>query len=584
MKKKKSWYSDDELNVWQPASDMFSALLLILMLVILLLGLYLIHIPEHSQLDPYAGDTYAQGSKEQAEATNTNTPQPTLFFWLANGGGSGGDLMGGETPHPTPWTTETPSASPTPTVSPTPDLPGGGASGGGGGQGGGEGMGEGPGDEPDAGLKSAVDIMLVDAETGRTVKEANVQFELYGENHALQVLNVYYPERISFRTYETTENGTFYMPEKLLLGSYELHELSEAEGYDASENIAFELEETHDWEDPLVVRVPVNPSKNIIRVQMTDADTGRGISGGTFDIVADENIITSDGTLRYRAGQTVGQIECNENGYGESEELYLGPYRLIQQLIPAYYVGQLEDVTVQVSRKSSVLPHINTIASERSTIHMLLADELVPERGIPGAVFSVTADSVRVEPFEAVTDASGQFVLNELEKGVTYRIVQTASTGDYRVNGNTFSISVDVNGRMDGEPLTELESFNHVIRVSIGITDEFSSVQVPNINLALFDNTTGSMVRAWTTTGVPLVFTNLEPGSHTIYIGDNTDNRYDFVVYDQADTQVITLNTTYVMHYVLYGAIAVIGLGLIVGIVIVVLRLRKKVRKKKSET
>ena len=85
MKKKKSWYSDDELNVWQPASDMFSALLLILMLVILLLGLYLIHIPEHSQLDPYAGDTYAQGSKEQAEATNTNTPQPTLFFWLANG-------------------------------------------------------------------------------------------------------------------------------------------------------------------------------------------------------------------------------------------------------------------------------------------------------------------------------------------------------------------------------------------------------------------------------------------------------------------------------------------------------------------
>ena len=49
LKKKKN---DEELNFWQPAADMFSALMLILMLVILLLGLYLVQIPENREIDP----------------------------------------------------------------------------------------------------------------------------------------------------------------------------------------------------------------------------------------------------------------------------------------------------------------------------------------------------------------------------------------------------------------------------------------------------------------------------------------------------------------------------------------------------
>ena len=79
MKKKTRKNSENEIDFWQSSADMFSALLLVLMLVILVLGLYLVHIPEYNQKDPHAGDTYAEGSKEQPE--NTYTPQPTLFFW-----------------------------------------------------------------------------------------------------------------------------------------------------------------------------------------------------------------------------------------------------------------------------------------------------------------------------------------------------------------------------------------------------------------------------------------------------------------------------------------------------------------------
>ena len=37
---------------------------------------------------------------------------------------------------------------------------------------------------------------------------------------ALQILNTYYPEKISYREYETTEEGVFYLPEKNYQGDY----------------------------------------------------------------------------------------------------------------------------------------------------------------------------------------------------------------------------------------------------------------------------------------------------------------------------------------------------------------------------
>ena len=73
-------------------------------------------------------------------------------------------------------------------------------------------------------------VKLVDAETGLTVKIADVQFELYALDGALQILNTYYPERISFRSFVTTETGTFYLPEKLMSGGYKLHQITEPEG------------------------------------------------------------------------------------------------------------------------------------------------------------------------------------------------------------------------------------------------------------------------------------------------------------------------------------------------------------------
>ncbi|MBR3106463.1 MAG: hypothetical protein IKH30_04660 [Clostridia bacterium] len=569
-RKKKQGKHDDELNFWQPASDMFSAMLLILMLVILLLGLYIVHIPEYNLKDPDAGNTYADS--DNGDGKHTETPEPTAFFWFPGGGN--------ESSHPTYPDGETPSPSPTPTVSPTPDLPGAGAAGGGGGTGGGEGAGEGPGEIPDAGLKSAVYVMLVDADTGRGIKEAGVQFELYGDNHSLLILNTYYPERISFRMFETTETGVFYLPEKLQLGLYELHELTEPEGYDASSNIEFDLNETFDWSEPLVVRVPLYPSRNIIRLKMTDEETGRPLSGAEFDVVAAENIITSDGTLRYRIGQVVSSIVCDESGIGESEEIYLGEYLIRQRIIPDYYVGQETDIEASVEKKSGTLPPQFSLTSTRTKISISLKDELYPTRGIGGAVFSVQAVGSGEPAQEYTTNSSGSILLDSLEKGTVYRITQISSEENYRIDSQTYSLTVSADGRIDGETEASIEAFNHMIRVAIGITDEFSDIQVADVNLALYD-AGGTLVRTWTTTGAPLMFNNLEPGFYYIIREADTSMRFDIQVYDTTEVQYINMQTSYLLRYLIMGGVA--ALILIVTAVAVILIVRRRRRKRRAE-
>ena len=554
MKKANKLNNQDELNMWQPTSDLMSALMYILMLVVLLLGLYLLQIPETDEIDPYPGDHYeGEGWTEDGGLTPTPFATPTPPPDWDDGGGGGWHNEGG---WPTP--TITPTISPTPTVTPTwrPE------DGFGGGGGGGNGGGEGPGDKPDNGFKSAVYVMLVDAETERTLKIPDVQFELYTMDGALQVLNSYYPERVSYRTFQTREDGTFYLPEKLMSGAYELHELTGPEGHDAAPNQFFDLADMYDWPDPYVVRVPVYPSRNIIRVQQTDTETGLPVPGGSFDVISVNNVITADGTLRYRAGETVATFTCDENGYGESPEIYLGEYRVVQSGIPDYYAALTEDFTVTVNKKADIAPPVNAVACERTKITLTLTDELYPARGLASVTFTVSSDRAGSEPFEVTTDSHGRIVLDKLDKGVSYQIIQSSVTGHYRADPDVHTVAVTSQGRIGSNATAEIALVNRVLRVALGITDEMSNVQVPGVSLTLY-TADGKRITSWTSTGSSLMLEALTEGSYYIVKEDDTEKHYSFTVRDEAKIQTFNVHTTYVLQYVLLGAgaVALVGAG-----------------------
>ena len=548
-RKKRRQDPDGEYNFWQPATDMMSGLVFVLILIIALLGLYL--------LSDYTGYEEAPSSSEAASSSQEDTDDGHGSWYHDEDHGTGdgnGDGRGdGQYDQQIIQT------------------------------GGGGGYGE-------DGIKTAVFVELIDDETERRIPEAGVRFALYRTDNthqqtgSLQTLNTYYPEKINYREFETTEEGTFYLPEKIWQGSYYFHELSEPEGYDAADDTYYDVERMYDWPDPYVVQIRVSPCKNIIRLQMNDADTQQPVGGGTFRVIAAEDITTKDGTVRYTQGQQVDTITCDENGYGESKELYLGNYTVQQQTAPDYYTTMQEDLDVTVEKKNGQDPELHEIDAEKTTITLHVTDELNAS-ALEGAAFAVTNESTGMTQ-NVTTDAAGNVQLTDLDKSTTYHIRQQQAPEHYRTDDTDYTVTVAADGRIDGAAGTTLDITNRMLRVSIHAVDMVLRSDTENVTLSLY-NEQDQLIQTWTANGGGQQFNDLTEGSYYVVRGDGTDaenaRKYSFTVEDTARQQ-----TWNIPVFTLRSAVALVILAVIAAAVIWLLvflvRLLARRRRARKET
>ena len=535
---------DAEYNFWQPATDMMSALVYVLLLIIALLGLYL--------LSDYTGLEEPSSSSE--EVASSGWHDDDYDGW--HDGGADDDPGDGD---------------------------GDGRydqqiiqTGGGGG-----------GGYDEDGVKAAVFAELIDEETERRIQEAGVRFELYRTdtahliNGSLQTLNTYYPEKISYREYETTGEGTFYLPEKIWQGSYYFRQLSEPEGYDAAADTYYDVDRMYDWPEPYIVQIRVAPCKNIIRLQMNDAETQQPVGGGTFRVIAAEDIITKDGTVRYTQGQQVDTITCDEAGYGESVELYLGKYTVQQQSSPNYYTTMQQDLDAEVEKKNGSDPELHKIETEKTKIILNVTDELTSS-ALEGAVFTVANRRTGTTQTVA-TDGAGQIRLTDLDKSTTYLIREQQAPENYRPDDTDHTVTVAADGRIDGAGSTTLDITNRLLRVSISAVDMVLRSNTEGEQLSLY-NEQDQLIRSWTSSDSGQLFTDLTEGSYYVVRGkaDPANARkYPFTVQDTASTQNWTVPVFTLRSAVALAVLAVVAVGAVWLLVFLwgILVRRRKARK-----
>ena len=515
---------DAEYNFWQPATDMMSALVYVLLLIIALLGLYL--------LSDYTGLEEPSSSSE--EAASSGWHDDDYDGW--HDGGADDDPGDGDGRYDQQII----------------------QTGGGGG-----------GGYDEDGVKAAVFAELIDEETERRIQEAGVRFELYRTdtahliNGSLQTLNTYYPEKISYREYETTGEGTFYLPEKIWQGSYYFRQLSEPEGYDAAADTYYDVDRMYDWPEPYIVQIRVAPCKNIIRLQMNDAETQQPVGGGTFRVITAEDIITKDGTVRYTQGQQVDTITCDETGYGESVELYLGKYTVQQQSSPNYYTTMQQDLDAEVEKKNGSDPELHKIDTEKTRILLNVTDELTSS-ALEGAVFTVTNRRTGTTQTVA-TDGSGQIRLTDLDKSTTYLIREQQAPENYRPDDTDHTVTVAADGRIDGAGSTTLDITNRLLRVSISAVDTVLRSNTEGEQLSLY-NEQDQLIRSWTSSDSGQLFTDLTEGSYYVVRGkaDPANARkYPFTVQDTASTQNWTVPVFTLRSAVALAVLAVVAVGVV---------------------
>ena len=226
-----------------------------------------------------------------------------------------------------------------------------------------------------ANFESYIKVVKVDAETGKTIPYAGAGFQIYDPVGNKVSMTFTYPTPTTIDTFYTDADGQLVTPEKLDYGKgYSLVEVQAPYGYVIdSTPVSFDVTEENSTQEGGITLIKVNKpnmaQKGMISVEKTgevffgvnisgeeDKDViyqpvykVKGLAGAVYEITADEDVITPDGTLRYHKGDIVDTVTTDEDGTAKSKELYLGKYTVVETKAPTGMVINKEKHSVELT-------------------------------------------------------------------------------------------------------------------------------------------------------------------------------------------------------------------------------------------
>lgn len=226
-----------------------------------------------------------------------------------------------------------------------------------------------------ANFESYIKVVKKDAETGKTIPYAGAGFQIYDPAGNKVSMTFTYPTPTTIDTFYTDADGQLVTPEKLDYGKgYSLVEVQAPYGYVLdSTPVSFDVTEENSTQEGGITLIKVDKpnmaQKGTISVEKTgevffgvnvsgeeDEDViyqpvykVKGLAGAVYEITADEDVITPDGTLRYHKGDVVDTVTTDEDGTAKSKELYLGKYTVVETKAPTGMVINKEKHSVELT-------------------------------------------------------------------------------------------------------------------------------------------------------------------------------------------------------------------------------------------
>lgn len=364
---------------------------------------------------------------------------------------------------------------------------------------------------------AAVRLILIDGRTGKVIPQGGVQFELLSADGAEMTLYDYYPKLQKYHLFETTEQGDFYLPERIPTGTYAFHLLSEVEGYDSDLVQSFTIGRAYSWTDPYEMKFVLTHGRVSVSLTLTDAESGEAVSGASFALIA------QDGARR---GERAATLTTDAGGSAQVLNIDSGVYLLSQESIPQGYAS-VTDTELDLSGLTGTQKI--ALTEEKTEVTVALTDALegtalsgarfrVTDRPAAGAELETAAsgaeedmtegepaqteqeaagraasdqaeDETSADGREISTDETGSFVLTDLGKSRTYTISQISVSGEgYRSIGAPVSFTVDSRGRIGGMSRTQIAMTNAVNRLRVRIFDRLTGKTAGNLTAQLISS------------------------------------------------------------------------------------------------
>ncbi|MBC1925570.1 SpaA isopeptide-forming pilin-related protein [Listeria innocua] len=233
----------------------------------------------------------------------------------------------------------------------------------------------------DKAFESQVKVTKIDSETKKPVLVAGTTFKIY-DTETKQFLEDYLSNSDQLTNeFKTNQDGYFYLTRPFAYGKdrYQLIEVTAPNGYDINNTpLTFSVtpENAHTANDGVhqVVEIvfqdkaskgKINLNKLFEAVSKVETEKTKWgtvyqlswdyldkLAGATFDVYAETDIKTSDGTVRFKKGQKVETITTDDNGFAQSKALYVGEtvgkYALVETKAPNGFALIKDKIHVEI--------------------------------------------------------------------------------------------------------------------------------------------------------------------------------------------------------------------------------------------
>ncbi|WP_268872314.1 SpaA isopeptide-forming pilin-related protein, partial [Latilactobacillus graminis] len=287
-------------------------------------------------------------------------------------------------------------------------------------------------------FKSKIKLVKADAETGKTIALAGTTFKIKNTDTGKYVKQTE-NEQSEFMT---NAKGEVTLPEKLVYGNYALEEVKAPNGYVLGQTkLAFKVTPENQQNNMITVTFKNAAQKGTIDIKKTGESVSGVTTKGTaygqlnnftfsqtplanaeFKVVATKDVVTADGTVRAKKGDTVGQLTTDANGKVKTTPLYLGAYDVIETKAPAgfvidttphhvelTYAGQNVSITSKEVSVKNMLQNVNVKINKTSE----------NSKPVAGATFGIYNR-------EDVKNAAGKVIL---KKGSMVGLADTDKAG-----------------------------------------------------------------------------------------------------------------------------------------------------------
>ena len=245
-------------------------------------------------------------------------------------------------------------------------------------------------------VTSHVQVVKADSETGQTVPLAGFRFQLLDEAKNPITQEVWYPNHAEMNEFETDETGMVTFPEALRPGTYYIREVAAKAPYLLNgEDLKVVIENDAQLAPVTVVKLTDDQAKGRASVLKTCSDDGKPLEGAEFDVVAMQDVVSPDGSVKAVEGEVVDHVKTGEDGTATTKELYLGSgearYAFVETKAPSGHVLDPTPHEFTLTWKDQDTPIVQAHVDVVDQPNRLIIDKDVTggDEPLPGVTFAL---------------------------------------------------------------------------------------------------------------------------------------------------------------------------------------------------